>query len=44
MGMTASPGASKDKIMEVCTNLGIRNIEVRSKSNPDVVKYVHEVK
>jgi ERCC4-related helicase len=43
MGMTASPGASKDKIMEVCTNLGIKNIEVRSKSDPDVVKYVHEV-
>ncbi len=43
LGMTASPGASKDKIMEVCTNLGIRNIEVRSKVDPDVVKYVHEV-
>ena len=43
MGMTASPGASKDKIMEVCTNLGIRNIEVRSKSDPDVVRYVHDV-
>ncbi|MGD0818715.1 MAG: DEAD/DEAH box helicase [Methanomassiliicoccales archaeon] len=43
MGMTASPGGNKDKIMEVCTNLGIKNIEVRTKSDPDVVKYVHEV-
>ncbi|HQL53812.1 MAG TPA: hypothetical protein PLQ87_03830, partial [Phycisphaerae bacterium] len=30
MGMTASPGSSMAKIKEVCTNLGIENIEVRS--------------
>ena len=43
MGMTASPGASRDKIMEVCTNLGMKNIEVRSESDPDVSRYVHDV-
>ena len=43
MGMTASPGASMAKIKEVCGNLGIENIEVRSESDPDVSKYLHDI-
>jgi ERCC4-related helicase len=43
MGMTASPGSSMAKIKEVCGNLGIENIEVRSEEDPDVSRYVHDI-
>ncbi|MDD1770456.1 MAG: DEAD/DEAH box helicase [Methanomassiliicoccales archaeon] len=43
LGMTASPGASGAKIKDVCANLGIDKIEVRSESDPDVAKYMHEI-
>jgi Fanconi anemia group M protein len=43
MGMTASPGSSMAKIKEVCGNLGIENIEVRSEDDPDVARYVHDI-
>ena len=44
MGMTASPGSEASKIMEVCRNLGIENIEIRSKYDPDVAPYAHDIK
>jgi Fanconi anemia group M protein len=44
MGMTASPGGNVEKILEVCQNIGIENVEIRSKYDPDVIKYVHEIK
>jgi len=43
LGMTASPGSSMAKIKEVCGNLGIENIEVRSEADPDVSSYVHDI-
>ena len=43
LGMTASPGSSGSRIKEVCKNLGIDHIEVRSESDPDVIKYVHDI-
>ncbi len=43
LGMTASPGSSGSRIKDVCKNLGIEHIEVRSESDPDVVKYVHDI-
>jgi Fanconi anemia group M protein len=43
LGMTASPGSSGAKIKEVCANLGIEKIEVRSESDPDVAKYMHDI-
>ena len=43
LGMTASPGSSGSRIKEVCKNLGIERIEMRSESDPDVVKYVHDI-
>ncbi|HVO77493.1 MAG TPA: helicase-related protein [Methanomassiliicoccales archaeon] len=43
LGMTASPGSSGSKIKEVCANLGIEKIEVRSETDPDVAKYMHEI-
>ncbi len=42
MGMTASPGSDLKKIEEVCDNLALSNIEVRSDEDPDVSPYVHD--
>ena len=44
LGMTASPGNDINKIVEVCKNLNIKNIEIRTKYDPDVKPYVHDVK
>lgn len=41
LGMTASPGASKVHIEEVCNNLGIKHIETRTISDPDVIPYIY---
>jgi len=41
LGMTASPGASAEKILEVCGNLGITAVEIRTEYDPDVVPYQH---
>jgi Fanconi anemia group M protein len=42
LGITASPGSDKQKIQEVCQNLGIEKIETRTDSSADVKPYVHE--
>lgn len=44
LGMTASPGNDVSKILEVCRNLEIRNIEIRTKYDPDVKPYVYDLK
>ena len=43
LGMTASPGSKKIKIDEVCENLQIENLEIRSEDDPEVVRYVHDI-
>ena len=43
LGMTASPGSEAETILEVCTNLGIEAVEIRTEYDPDVVKYVHDI-
>jgi len=43
LGMTASPGSDVGKIAEVCDNLGITNVEIRSELDEDVVKYTQDV-
>jgi ERCC4-related helicase len=40
LGMTASPGASSQRIEEVRQNLGIEHLEIRSERDPDVAKYI----
>ena len=40
LGMTASPGSSAEKILEVCNNLGISSVEIRTEFDADVVAYV----
>jgi ERCC4-related helicase len=43
LGMTASPGNDIFKILEVCKNLNIKNIEIRTKYDIDVRPYVHDL-
>ncbi len=43
LGMTASPGSDTEKIVEVCKNLGVQAVEIRSEHDPDVRPYVHHI-
>jgi Fanconi anemia group M protein len=43
LGITASPGSKTAKIMEVCTNLNITYVEIRSEFDPDVLPYMHDI-
>ena len=43
IGLTASPGSDLEKIQEVCKNLYIEEIEIRTDKDPDVKPYVHEI-
>ena len=43
LGMTASPGSNVSKIAEVCENLGITGVEIRSEFDEDVAKYTQDV-
>jgi len=42
IGLTASPGGDKDKIMEVGDNLEMENFEVRTEDDPDVEPYIQD--
>ena len=42
IALTASPGSDMDKIQEVCRNLFIEDIEVRTDEDPDVKPYIQE--
>jgi len=43
LGLTASPGSDLEKIREVCRNLFIEEIEMRSQDDPDVQPYVKAI-
>jgi len=43
IALTASPGSDMDKIQEVCKNLFIEDIEVRTDEDPDVKPYIQEI-
>ena len=43
MALTASPGSDMLKIEEICKNLFIEDIEVRTDDDPDVKPYVQEM-
>ena len=43
LGLTASPGSDLEKITEVCENLGIEAVEIRTDEDPDVKPYIQEV-
>lgn len=44
LALTASPGSDLDKIKEVCHNLHIEAVEVRTPEDPDVKSYVKPIK
>ena len=43
LALTASPGSDMETISEVCENLSIDGIEVRTDSDPDVKPYIQDV-
>ncbi|MDO9097154.1 MAG: DEAD/DEAH box helicase [Candidatus Methanoperedens sp.] len=42
LGITASPGSNTEKIQEVCANLHIKSVEMRTDSDPDVRPYIFD--
>ncbi len=44
LALTASPGSDLEKIREICNNLKIEKVEVRTEKDPDVKPYVQDVK
>ncbi|NLI74384.1 MAG: DEAD/DEAH box helicase family protein, partial [Euryarchaeota archaeon] len=43
LGMTASPGATRERIITVCNNLGIESLEWRNDDDEDVVPHIHDM-
>jgi ERCC4-related helicase len=43
LALTASPGSDQEKVLEVCKNMFIEQIEYRSKEDLDVKPYVQEM-
>jgi len=43
VGLTASPGSDLARITEICKNLFIEEIEVRTAEDPDVKPYIQEI-
>ena len=44
LGLTASPGHDKSKIKEVCENLFIQDITIKTEEDPDVKPYFNPIK
>ncbi|HLC86167.1 MAG TPA: DEAD/DEAH box helicase [Candidatus Nanoarchaeia archaeon] len=42
LALTASPGSTKAKIDEICTNLGIEAVEIRSEEDEDLKEHVQK--
>ncbi|MXR52920.1 DEAD/DEAH box helicase [Halovenus sp. WSH3] len=40
--MSASPGDDEEAILEICSNLGVYNVEVMTEADADVSEYTHE--
>ena len=43
LGLTASPGSEISKIKEICKNLAIESVELRTRDSPDVKPYLQEL-
>ena len=43
LGLTASPGSDLGKIKEICKNLSIEEVELRTRDSPDVKEYLQEL-
>lgn len=44
LGLTASPGSDMESIKQICSNLFIENIELRTDDDPDVKPYIQDVR
>ena len=44
LGLTASPGNEKSRIKEICRNLFIEEVELRTRDSGDVKEYLQELK
>lgn len=44
LGLTASPGSDASKIKEICRNLSIEEVELRTRQSKDVKQYLQELK
>ncbi len=44
IGLTASPGSSHAKIREICKNLSIEEVELKTRDSEDVKDYLQELK
>ena len=44
VGLTASPGSDHSKIKEICKNLSIEELELKTRESEDVKEYVQELK
>ncbi len=44
MGLTASPGSQTSRIKDICRNLFIEEVELRTRESPDVKQYIQELK
>ncbi len=42
LGLTASPGEDREKIMDICRNCGIEEVEIRTEKGEDVMPYLKE--
>ncbi|NYT19061.1 MAG: DEAD/DEAH box helicase [Methanosarcinales archaeon] len=42
LAITASPGSTDEKISEVCSNLSISSVAIKTESDPDVAPYIHK--
>ncbi|MEM3091227.1 MAG: helicase-related protein [Candidatus Pacearchaeota archaeon] len=43
LGLTASPGSETEKIKEICKNLSIESVELRTRESPDVKPYLQKL-
>ncbi len=43
LALTASPGGDKKTIREVCQNLGVKAVEIRTRESPDVKPYLQDL-
>jgi ERCC4-related helicase len=44
IGLTASPGSDNSKVKEICRNLSIEEIELKTRESEDVKEYIQELK
>lgn len=43
IGLTASPGSDKNKVTQICKNLDIEKLEIRTRESSDVKPYLQEL-